>query len=166
MTLGIMSILILLQPTHPYKVTIVAAFIIFGGVIDFFDGFIARKLNAETILGKQLDSFADIITFGIAPIMLINYITHGSQPVVLMAVSSLAFMLAGAYRLARFNLNDFSKYFLGMPITAAGIALVIFGFIYKLWVSNLIPILASITVNAVILGLAAMMISKRKFRRF
>jgi len=49
----------------------IAPFFIFGGaVLDFFDGFIARKLKIAGPLGKQLDSLADMVTFGIAPGML------------------------------------------------------------------------------------------------
>lgn len=164
MALGLIAILLLMQPEHPHKVSIVVGLVFFGGIIDFLDGFLARKLNTASNLGKQLDSFADIITFGVAPIMLINYISH-CQPTILLIASSLVFMLAGAYRLARFNLNDFSKHFVGLPITAAGITLVVFGIAYKLWLINL-PIAACIIItNAVIITLSVMMISKRKFRR-
>lgn len=45
-----------------------APFAIFGGLIcDFLDGFLARKLNKQGELGKQLDSLADMVTFGLAP---------------------------------------------------------------------------------------------------
>ena len=42
-------------------------FIIIGAVFDFFDGFAARKLKVSSPIGKELDSLADVITFGLAP---------------------------------------------------------------------------------------------------
>ena len=41
-----------------------------GGLLDFFDGFLAKKISAISDLGKQLDSLADLVTFGIAPAFL------------------------------------------------------------------------------------------------
>jgi len=52
------------------RIDIAPLFILGGAVLDFFDGFIARKLKIAGPMGKQLDSFADMITFGVAPGML------------------------------------------------------------------------------------------------
>ena len=64
----------------------IAPFLIFtGAIFDFFDGFLARKLNVSGELGKQLDSLADMITFGLAPgvfmmVVMIISLTDLSQP--------------------------------------------------------------------------------------
>ena len=47
------------------------AFIVLGAVFDFFDGMLARALNAYSPLGKELDSLADDVTFGVAPAMIV-----------------------------------------------------------------------------------------------
>ncbi len=102
-------------------------FIILGAVFDFFDGLAARSLHAYSIIGKDLDSLADDITFGIAPasmvfswlqICLLNYF---SMAPVIAYVPYLAFLIAvfSALRLAKFN-NDARQTtsFIGLPVPA------------------------------------------------
>jgi len=164
MSLGLSSVLILLQTDHPHKSIIAISLIILGGAVDFLDGFLARKLNATSNLGKQLDSFADIITFGIAPICLVNYVSASYYPA-LVVLSSLIFMMAAAYRLARYNMNDFSKHFMGLPITAAGIALAIYCGIYPLWSTHASNHATTTTTILFIVVLSMLMISKKKIQR-
>ncbi|MDR2167248.1 MAG: CDP-diacylglycerol--serine O-phosphatidyltransferase [Clostridiales bacterium] len=154
LSIGLVAVLLVIQPSHPHKTLIIPALILLGGIIDFFDGFLARRLRASSQMGKQLDSFADIITFGVAPILLINYISH-THPTILIVVS-IAYALAAAYRLARFNLHDFSRHFQGLPITAAGLILAAYAAVYPQ-----IPVITP----ALILALSALMISKRKIKR-
>ena len=164
MSLGLTSVLVLLQTDHPHKTIIAPALIMLGGFVDFLDGYLARKLQAASDMGKQLDSFADIITFGIAPICLINYISTCSYPVFIIA-ASLVFMMAGAYRLARYNLNDFSKYFMGLPITVAGIALAVYCVIYPFLAAHLNQVICTAVTTVFIILLSIIMVSKRKVRR-
>lgn len=99
-----------------------AILILIGMMLDSMDGRIARMLHVESELGKELDSLADIVTFGVAPAMMAYYAYFSSFGVVGMAIAGL-FPLFGAYRLARFNINAVKsslKYFTGVPITAAG----------------------------------------------
>lgn len=90
-----------------------------AALLDRFDGMIARKFNIESDLGKQLDSMSDIISFGVAPALLLYQgILHefggpGSFFTVL-------YIASGAFRLARFNITESNGYFTGLPITAAG----------------------------------------------
>ena len=49
--------------------------ILLASVFDYFDGFAARKLNVQSALGTQLDSFADLITFGIAPAIIVYFVS-------------------------------------------------------------------------------------------
>jgi len=164
MSLGLTAVLVLVQTDHPHKAVIAPALILLGGMVDFFDGYLARKLKAESDMGKQLDSFADIITFGIAPICLVNYIYSCHSPV-LVIVASLIFMMAGAYRLARYNLNDFSSHFMGLPITAAGIVLAVYCVAYPLWMTYVDYGLCTTITSTFIILLSVMMISKIKVKR-
>ena len=109
--------------------------LIFSGLfIDFFDGFFARLLNAYSEFGKQLDSLADLVTFGIAPSIIIyqlihhkifnEYILENLNTNFSVAYFAFIFPVFGAIRLAKFNLdNEQQDNFIGLPIPAAGIFL-------------------------------------------
>ncbi|MBM7716343.1 CDP-diacylglycerol--serine O-phosphatidyltransferase [Siminovitchia sp. FSL H7-0308] len=94
-------------------------FIFIAALADRFDGMAARKLQIESELGKQLDSMSDIISFGVAPALLLYQgILHlFGFPGVFFTV---LYIGCGAFRLARFNLTENNGYFTGLPITAAG----------------------------------------------
>jgi len=99
-----------------------AVLILIGMMLDSMDGRLARMLKAESPLGKELDSLADIVTFGVAPCFLVYYTTFHHHGFLGLAICGL-FPLFGAYRLARFNIaseKESSAYFTGVPITAAG----------------------------------------------
>jgi CDP-diacylglycerol---serine O-phosphatidyltransferase len=87
--------------------------------VDRFDGIVARKLQIESELGKQLDSMSDIISFGVAPALLIyqGILFEFNIPGTFFVIFYIA---CGAFRLARFNISDNQSYFTGLPITAAG----------------------------------------------
>ena len=55
----------------PEKITWAAICIFFAATVDFFDGFVARLLKADSAMGKQLDSLADVVSFGVAPSMIL-----------------------------------------------------------------------------------------------
>ena len=101
-------------------------FIVIGAVFDFFDGMSARLLNVSSPIGKELDSLADDITFGLAPASIVyNYLCNASMPHWLLPVSSLlpyiAFVIAAfsALRLAKFNLDERQAMgFIGLPTPA------------------------------------------------
>ncbi|MCT4784163.1 MULTISPECIES: CDP-diacylglycerol--serine O-phosphatidyltransferase [Exiguobacterium] len=96
--------------------------IIIAMMLDSLDGRLARMLGVAGDFGKELDSLADVVTFGVAPALLAYYtffIDYGNYGLFFAAL----FPLFGAYRLARFNLsatNVTASYFSGVPITAAG----------------------------------------------
>jgi archaetidylserine synthase len=96
-------------------------FILLAAMADGLDGFLARKVGGSP-LGANLDSLADLISFGTAPAFLAISAFHLPPHVWPIAIF---FLLCGALRLARFNVvsakND--QYFEGLPIPAAGIAL-------------------------------------------
>lgn len=94
-------------------------FIFIAAFLDRYDGKVARKFNQESELGKQLDSMGDIISFGVAPALLVYSLVLTDFNVVGMGMSIL-FIACGALRLARFNVMESNGYFVGLPITAAG----------------------------------------------
>ncbi len=53
--------------TMPEKIWVASLFIGLAGLVDFFDGLVARLFKATSPLGKQLDSLADLVSFGVAP---------------------------------------------------------------------------------------------------
>lgn len=114
--LGIMSILLAFQQQWQYA----AIMVIIGMLLDGLDGRVARMLNTQSEFGKELDSLSDIISFGVAPaiIMYVSVLKHaGPEGWFLTAI----FPICGALRLARFNVTPGeSGYFIGLPITAAG----------------------------------------------
>ncbi|MGG5254184.1 CDP-diacylglycerol--serine O-phosphatidyltransferase [Neobacillus sp. SM06] len=103
-----------------------AALLIFlAAFFDFLDGRIARKLKVNSELGVVLDSLADIVSFGVAPALLFHTVAPSS------IVTSIAFILfptMGALRLAKFSIKPTIGYFIGIPITAAGLLLAGMGF--------------------------------------
>lgn len=94
-------------------------FIFIAAFLDRFDGMVARKFNQESELGKQLDSMSDILSFGVAPAILIYQLVLSDFGFVGM-VFTVFYISAGAFRLARFNISESTGYFTGLPITAAG----------------------------------------------
>lgn len=95
-------------------------FIALAAVFDFCDGFSARMLEAYSEIGKELDSLSDLVSFGVAPgMMMLNLMSESDG---LWCLASLAIPLCGALRLARFNVDtNQSTTFTGMPIPANAI---------------------------------------------
>jgi len=96
-----------------------AIMILFAMVLDGMDGRLARRLDAASPFGKELDSLADLVSFGVAPAILIYALKMKDMGIFGLLVC-VAFALCGAIRLARFNVLNISTYFVGVPITAAG----------------------------------------------
>ncbi|WLR57665.1 CDP-diacylglycerol--serine O-phosphatidyltransferase [Mesobacillus subterraneus] len=137
-----------------------AILILIGMMLDSMDGRLARMLKADSQLGKELDSLADIVTFGVAPSFLVYYTYFYQFGLWGLMVAGL-FPLFGAYRLARFNIStDKSSlnYFIGVPITAAGgimAILTLFG--------NMIP---NIVTTVVFTALSFLMVSRIRIPSF
>lgn len=100
--------------------------IIAGAVFDFFDGMVARLLGVSSPIGKELDSLADVVTFGVAPSSILFYLFHEVHyPTVLVPYANYipytAFLMAAfsALRLAKFNLDARqTSSFIGLPTPA------------------------------------------------
>lgn len=128
------------------------ALIFLAAVLDFFDGFAARLLNQSSPIGKELDSLADMVTFGILPSMIVfQYLerTNDSIEIEGMLVSFVAFLLAvfSALRLAKFNIDTRqADSFIGVPTPANAIVVASLPFILRMY-----PESQSIIVNATVL---------------
>lgn len=116
--LGSLSLLFTIQERYHFALFM----ILLAALCDVMDGLLARMLHCTSDFGKQLDSLADIISFGIAPAFLILF--HRLENVhVIGTAAAVGFLICGALRLARFNISAPAKGFTGMPITAAGVIL-------------------------------------------
>ncbi|MER1998668.1 MAG: CDP-diacylglycerol--serine O-phosphatidyltransferase [Lysinibacillus sp.] len=124
MSFGGAAIMATLNEYYNYSVL----FIFIAAFLDRYDGKVARKFNQESELGKQLDSMADVISFGVAPALLMYQVALTDFGVVGMSMTVL-YIACGALRLARFNVMDTTGYFVGLPITAAG-TLLTFSFFF------------------------------------
>ncbi len=143
-------------------------FIVVASIFDFLDGFAARLLNAYSEVGKQLDSLADVVSFGIAPgailFTLLEFSLFGkNQPIYeiganwyqwLILFSAFLIPVFGAIRLARFNSNPSDEpFFRGLPIPANGLFWASLGLMLEMpKYTELLQILFS-TKNLVILGI-------------
>ena len=122
--LGCIVILLLVENNLEVKYVFIISSICL--VLDYLDGFIARKLNAKSEIGLQLDSLADLVSFGLVPgILLYNMFNEApSSSVGSISSSFIPFTgflvtLCSAYRLARFNTEESNlKYFKGLATPA------------------------------------------------
>lgn len=107
-------------------------FIAIGAAADFLDGFAARALHAYSNLGKELDSLCDLVTFGVAPAMIIMNLFQESPDTAWMSWAALLIPVAGAIRLARFNIDTRQAItFIGLPIPANAIFWIGYAALYE-----------------------------------
>ena len=127
----------------PEQMFMGSLFISLAALIDFLDGFVARWLKATSAIGAQLDSLADVVSFGVAPALIIFQFLKLSfaQQENGLNINSIWLMpaffvaCAGAYRLARFNVDAAqTNYFKGLPIPVNGLLIASFPLIY--WTNN------------------------------
>lgn len=107
-----------------------ALLVIIAAVLDFFDGFAARMLQVHSELGKQLDSLADMVTFGVVPGFVMyqliifdigssNSYLGPNEPIWYLAYAALLIPVFSAYRLAKFNIDTRQHdSFIGLPTPA------------------------------------------------
>ena len=113
-------------------------FILLGAICDFFDGFFARLLSVESSIGIQLDSFSDLVTFGISPAVVIFDLLEKSNYVTINITSfsnyipflSFLIVVSSSYRLAKFNLQHNSSFFHGLPTPANAIFIVFLPYLF------------------------------------
>ncbi len=118
------------QISLPESMSWAALFLGLAAVVDFLDGFVARLFKATSEMGKQLDSLADVVSFGVAPGLILYQllrISLASEPSgldtpIIAVLPAMLFPAAAAWRLARFNLDTRNiEHFEGVPTPAAGL---------------------------------------------
>ena len=113
--------------------------IIISLVLDFFDGFIARAMNSSSNLGGQLDSLADMVSFGFLPgitiYVALEHLTLSGLPAFIPWIKYLGFIITlfSCLRLAIFNLDDDQKYYFKGLNTPSN-TILIFGLYYTFFV--------------------------------
>jgi CDP-diacylglycerol---serine O-phosphatidyltransferase len=155
------------------EIYLASLFIAIAAVVDFLDGFVARLLGAASELGKQLDSLADVVSFGVAPSIIMYQLlrysfiqqNEGLETSLLFLTPAFLLACAGAYRLGRFNLDATqTQGFKGVPIPAAGLLIASLPLIYWHTPQNA-PWLRDVLINqwflyAVIVIVSVLMVSK------
>jgi CDP-diacylglycerol--serine O-phosphatidyltransferase len=88
-------------------------------VFDFFDGFAARALKASSPIGRELDSLADMVSFGVLPAMLMFYMMKASTAITWLPLVAFLLAVFSALRLAKFNIDERQRDgFIGLPTPA------------------------------------------------
>jgi CDP-diacylglycerol--serine O-phosphatidyltransferase len=127
----------------PEKVVIASIFIGLAAVVDFLDGFVARLFSSTSAMGKQLDSLADAVSFGVAPGMIIYQFLrlsfakeeNGLDVSLIWLLPAFVLPCTAAWRLAKFNLDENQQQsFRGMPTPAVGLLVASLPLIY--WYSD------------------------------
>jgi CDP-diacylglycerol--serine O-phosphatidyltransferase len=112
--------------------------ILIAMILDFLDGFAARLLKAYSALGKELDSLSDLVSFGVAPSLIMYMMLSGLEPVILPGLSAyrdtlvifiiyipVLMSVCAAFRLAKFNLDSSqATSFSGLPTPASALAVI------------------------------------------
>jgi CDP-diacylglycerol---serine O-phosphatidyltransferase len=155
----------------PEKIWMASFFMALAGLVDFLDGFVARLFKATSDKGKQLDSLADVVSFGVAPGMILYQFLrmsfmkqeNGVDVSMLWLLPALIIPCAAAYRLAKFNIDNSQQFgFKGVPTPAVGLLIASFPLIY--WNTNNETIVALLLnkwfLYAVIVVLSYLMVSK------
>ncbi len=146
---GFLALLLIFQTGN---LLVAAGLVSLAAVFDLLDGAMARRSGTDDEFGTNLDSLADVVSFGAAPAFAVYWGSLYALPLVGF-VACLVFFLCGAWRLARFSTCKNPLYFVGCPIPFAGV---------------LVALLAALTPHPllalpVVLVLGVLMIGTRPF---
>lgn len=140
-------------------------FILVAYITDALDGFVARKLNATSAFGLQLDSLADVVDFGLAPVFLSykHLQINTTVPGWLVAILGFPYIMGGAFRLARYNLlatgkKGKSDQTLGLTISTSGAFLTL-----AVLTSRAYPFVAGFLLLPTVVALPLLMVSRIHF---
>lgn len=174
MGLGFFSIVQSIQGNYPAA----ALAIIFGHGADIIDGMVARLTKTTSTFGLEFDSFADWITFGIAPALLMYQITLHTMGKTGFVIA-LFFVITGSLRLAKFNVkanakdDDRDDSFVGLPIPGAGGILAAIVLVYdastRSQVTKMVPIIMTMVpfimkwIPVIMFFLSILMVSRVSF---
>lgn len=153
-----------------------ALLIIFAMFFDTIDGRVARLTKTQSAIGVQLDSLADVVSFGVAPMVLVHRWSVGALGTI-GTLACFAYLACGVIRLARFNVlttaasgapKKPSKWILGLPIPGAA------GILISLVVANTVARQTALRdhigspwlIFGVVVALAFLMVSTIRFRSF
>jgi CDP-diacylglycerol---serine O-phosphatidyltransferase len=170
--LGFYSIILVLShagslnaPLYFYRAGLL---IIIGACFDAIDGRVARLTKTTSPFGAQLDSIADVVSFGLAPSILVySWVLYSFER--FGWIAALIYLLAGSIRLARFNVLEeihsysSSQYFIGLPIPAAAVCISLLVMLDPDMTDTIFP---RVFVLCAVYILAWLMVSKCRFRSF
>ncbi len=119
--LNLVSGLLAIYSAIHHRFTIAALLLLAGVFFDAIDGAVARRLHQESKFGAELDSLADLVTFGVAPMVLVTAYYNTNW----LSLLAILIPVCGALRLARHNINRHltKGYLIGLPITVSGLAI-------------------------------------------
>lgn len=166
---GLYAILHTVQHTGPEALYHAAIAVFFAGFFDMFDGRVARLTKTQSDFGMEFDSLADVISFGVAPAVIVyRWALWPLGPTGILVAA--CFAACGAIRLARFNVlarrpSTSTDFFIGLPIPIAAsmlVALVVAHF--RLFEG--LPVTRHILVISLVLILAFLMVSSVPFWTF
>lgn len=113
-----------------------------AAIFDFLDGMVARALKAYSDIGKELDSLADMVSFGLLPSVIVYHLFLKSAPPYYMELSAFIIAIFSALRLAKFNVDlRQSENFIGLPTPANALLIASLPMIVgngNLWIASLI----------------------------
>ena len=151
---GVLGILWVLEGQPLYG----AYFVILSATFDFFDGFAARLLKVQSDMGKELDSLADVVSFGVLPGILLYSLTKNQTEASFLPYCTLIIPMLSAYRLAKFNLDTRqSDRFIGLPTPANALLLTTIPYLAAHW-PELSPWLSSPIALVVIAWLTSLLL--------
>lgn len=169
-------------------------FVMFSAICDLIDGRVARWTNSVSRFGQELDSLADIVSFGLAPVIIVYFwlrpVSVSTEPQVWLITCLFFFTAAGAVRLARFNLESSQRatepvpektassptesarnklpYFMGLPIPAAAMIFLTWIMTHTEWSQRdlEIPLKGDPQMLALAFLLGGLMVSRVPFRSY
>ena len=169
--LGFYALVLCAGDATPQQLYQAALAIFFAIFFDGFDGRVARMTKTQSDFGVQLDSLADVVSFGAAPALLVY--KWALAPLGLLGmVASFAFLACGALRLARFNVlaargdKGSSRFFVGLPIPLAAGAIVALVIAHYRQFGSTMDAATHAPMAVVVLLLSFLMVSTIRYRTF
>ncbi len=166
---GIIALMITVYYRTHTVIYISCLLITIGVFFDSIDGRLARRLKISSQLGKELDSFADLITFVITPVcvfLTLHSIGNMIEVSIVEILIGAFYVACGVFRLARYNVSDHLAYFMGLPTTSAGILMSVYIFLSNYfsasWANSKVYTVCSFAF-IILLGIA--MVSNFKVKR-